>query len=627
MLLQSAMPSIPEFLSGCKLFPCVPNGKDPYPGTRGWYDASSDNSQLAQWFHERPECNWAVATGLSGLFVIDVDPAGLAWWSALLAENEAIRRIVASTLQVKTPRGGLHVYFKGEGPSTASRIAEGVDTRGGLWRDGRLVSGGYVLLPGSKTSNGAYEVVNYRPVVPLSDEVRALVPERLGGAVHGLEKQPDKDQPRNVAWAVQLLEGYVESGRVSVQGKGGNNVAFQVAASVLDKAISPGTCYELLTEHWNPHCSPPWDDWELERVVRNAAEYAEDAGSGAKGFQANADAFAKFEGHVEEPAKPLERKHRVQWIHDYAATVQDPTWLIPGFLPAQGVGIMYGKRGTYKSFVALDMAATLAHGIPGQWGAAPIQHDVLFLAGEMPNGTARLRYPAWAEWRECNPLAGRLAILPGVPYLHNREAWDAIKLDMDAMGMRPSLIVIDTLSRLMTGMDENVAKEAVMAIGFLEDLARYYECFVLVIHHEGKDASRDARGSSVLLDNPDMAINLKKKGNGVEMRIKKQKDIDIPEEPYLFQVKPVGTSIVLEKTDVLVEEPKSGASKIEWLDLDFIKERVGTGGMSTNMLAMEISSTFGPSVDTVTRRLRKAEHLAFLRAGDIWKIPKMEYDL
>jgi len=630
MLLQSAMPSIPEFLSGVYIFPCVPNGKDPYPGTRGWYDASNDNAQLAQWFHDRPGCNWAVATGLSGLFVIDVDPAGLAWWSALLAENEALRSIIGKTLQVRTPRGGLHIYFRGEGPSTASRIADGIDTRGGLWRDGRLVSGGYVLLPGSATSNGAYEIVNYCPVLPLSDEVRLLVPERPGGQVHGLDKHPDKDQPRNVQWAVSLLEGYVESGRVSVQGKGGNNLAFQVAASVLDKAISPATCYELLAEHWNPHCCPPWDDWELERVVRNASEYGEDTTGGAKGFQSNTDAFAKFAGQPTsaEPKQVPERKHRVQWIEDYRNSVQDPSWLIPGFVPATGTGIMYGATGTYKSFIALDMAATLAHGVAGQWSAAPAQHDVLFLAGEMPVGMARLRYPAWQEWWGLIGTPNRMAILPMVPYLHNKEAWDDIKLDMDRLGMRPSLVVIDTMSRLMTGMDENDAKDAVMAIGFMEALARYYECFVLGIHHEGKDASKGARGSSALIANPDMAINLKKKGDGVEMRIKKQKDVDVPAEPFLFAMKPIGASIVLEKTDVLAEEPKSGKSRIDWMDREEIQQFLEKHGpCSTNILAQQIALKTGLANGTIAKKLKANTDLDFFHVGDIWQIPELEYDL
>lgn len=91
--------------------------------------------------------------------MIDVDPNGLDWWNKLLERDSAIRDAVERAFQVRTPRGGLHVYFKGEGPSTASRIADGIDTRGGIHRDGKIVSGGYVLLPGSKTDAGAYSAL------------------------------------------------------------------------------------------------------------------------------------------------------------------------------------------------------------------------------------------------------------------------------------------------------------------------------------------------------------------------------------------------------------------------------------------------------------------------------------
>ena len=149
------MQGLPDQLKGCKVFPVVPGGK--LPATpNGWRDASDDPAQIADWQRINPDFNWAVATGLSGLFVIDVDPAGLDWWAKLLERDATVREAVANAYQVRTPRGGLHIYFRGEGPSTASRIAEGIDTRGGIKRDGKIVSGGYVLLPGSKTGAGTY---------------------------------------------------------------------------------------------------------------------------------------------------------------------------------------------------------------------------------------------------------------------------------------------------------------------------------------------------------------------------------------------------------------------------------------------------------------------------------------
>lgn len=121
------MPDLPSIFDGCKIFPCAAGDKHPLT-ERGWIEASSDPAQIEAWEQQWPGCNWAVATGLSGLFVIDVDPEGIATWERMQNENPELQKAVAEAFTVRTPRGGWHHYFAGEGPSTASRIAEGIDS-------------------------------------------------------------------------------------------------------------------------------------------------------------------------------------------------------------------------------------------------------------------------------------------------------------------------------------------------------------------------------------------------------------------------------------------------------------------------------------------------------------------
>lgn len=626
------MLNLPEPLIGGKVFPVVVGGKLPLV-KNGWKDASSDPAQIEAWAREFPGCNWAISTGLSNLFVIDVDPEGFEAWERIAAQP-AVREALDSAYIVHTPRGGLHIYFRGEGPSTASRIAEGIDTRGGVMVDGQLKSGGYVLLPGSRTADGAYTEGMRRPIPDMPEAIHALVPERKTGAAHGLDRPPDLDQPRNVQWALDLLKGYVEQGRVSVQGKGGNNTAFQVAASILDKAISPAACYDLLWEHWNPHCQPPWDDWELERTIRNAAEYGEDTGGGSKGFQSNADAFAGFtEATVSkmETVQPERARDKLMWIHDYAESVDDPTWLIPGVLPAQGTGMMFGASGTYKSFLTLDMALCLAYGTPGQWGAPPVKNDVLFLAGEGPVATAKKRWPAWLEWRGIEDReAHRIILKNRVPFYHDTEAWEHVKLDLAELEAKPSLIVIDTLSRLLTGMDENSTKDATMAVGFMEQLAHHYECFVLAIHHTGKDEKKGARGSSVFHANMDTVLSTRLRPGGSELRVKKQKDADVPDEPQYFQIKEIASSIVLERVETLPEEQHAGASRHDWASSPEVAAVLNQHGgrMATTHLVQVIASDRGLDPAVVRKRLLGNKELTWMREdGNAWAIPTKEFDL
>lgn len=626
------MRDLPDFLRDAFIFPCVP--MDKIPATKeGWHIASNDPAQIAEWQRVNPDFNWAISTGKSNLFVIDVDPNGLDWWNKLLERDPAIRDAVDRAFQVRTPRGGLHIYFKGEGPSTASRIADGVDTRGGIERDGKIVSGGYVLLPGSKTSAGVYSALPGGGLFDLPQSISAIIPERKKTDTLGLEKNPDADQPRNVQWALDLINNYVASGRVSVEGHGGNNTAFQVAASILDKAISPGLAFDLLWEHWNPHCSPPWDDWELETIIRNAAEYGEDTEGGVKGFQANADAFLKFEGQEFEPPEQPARRDRIMPLHDYADNVQDPTWLIPGLLPAYGIGMLYGESGSFKSFLALDMALSLAFGIPGQWGAPPVKNDVLFLAGEGPVATAKKRWPAWMEWQNIEFRNDhRFFIMPTVPLYTDSAAWENVKSDLGGLKAKPALIVIDTMTRLITGLDENSAKDASLVTKFMEELARYYECFVLAIHHTGKDKNKGARGSSAFFANVDTVISTRLKVGGTELRVKKQKDADVQDDVSNFAVKEVAHSIVLERTAELADlDPKKQSSRYAWASVEEVTKVLnGLGGeTSDSVLYLTISSNHGIEKDVVQKQLNaNNEALRFLRpTKNVWKIPVQEHDL
>ena len=634
------MQPLPDVLKGCKLFPCVPAGK--LPATEhGWHVASDDPAQIEEWLKVNPNFNWGIATGLSGLFVIDIDPAGLDWWAKLLERDPEIRAAVLRAFQVRTPRGGLHIYFRGEGPSTASRIAEGIDTRGGIMRNGEVISGGYVIAPGCRTSasqkgcaDGAYEALPGGAINPLPDCILAIIPERKKTDTLGLEKNPNADQPRNVAWAIDLLKGYVESGRVAIQGKGGDNLTFQVCASILDKAISPGLCFDLLWEHWNPHCSPPWDDWELEQKIRNAVAHGEDTADGVKGFQANEDAFAHFVGQEFEPAPlPPRARDKIQPLHDYADNVKDPAWLIPNVIPAHGIGMIYGESGSYKSFLALDMALCLAHGIPGQWNAPPVKNDVLFLAGEGPVATGKKRWPAWMEWQDIQFRNDhRFFIKDRVPFYTDTQAWEDVKADLAELNAKPALIVIDTLTRLITGLDENSAKDASMITNFMEQLARYYECFVLAIHHTGKDQNKGARGSSAFYANMDAVISTKLRAGGTELRVRKQKDADVSDEISFFQVREFGASIVLERSDSAPpEEIKAGSkSRYPWATAQEVVPLIESlgGETSTALLAQEIAGKHGIDLDLVRKHLLKSEDIKWLRVDrEQWAIPKQEYDL
>jgi hypothetical protein len=623
--------AIPDFLQGCKVFPCVPGTKDPAT-KHGWKDASNDPAQIAEWLKINPDFNWAVATGLSGLFIIDVDPEGLRRWEDMQNENPVLKSAVSRAYTVRTPRGGLHVYFRGKGPSTASRIAPGIDTRGGIWKDDKVVSGGYVLLPGSRTVNGSYSVLGGH-ISNLPECVAAIVPERKKTDTLGLVRNPDHDQPRNVSWAIDLLKGYVASGRVSIEGKGGNGTAFQVAASIMDKAISPGLCADLMIEHWNPHCSPPWDEWEIETLVRNAAEYGEDTKSGVKGFQANADVFSSFAGMESEDPEPSARRSRFtpMWLSDARKDKKPQKWLVPGFIPEAGAGVLYGQSGSYKTFIALDWALTLAHGISGQWDAPPEKHTVLFLAGESVYALQEDRVNSWCEWQGVNPDDGRFVLVRGVPSFGDAEGWKEIRDGLLSLDARPDFIVVDTLTRMMTGMDENNNNDGKLILNHLEEMAQHYGAFVLGVGHTGKDTSKGIRGASSIINNSEVIHFAKKTQNGTALKVQKLKEVDEPAHPFYLEKKVFGNSIVLVRCEGNESEDEhSNGSRYAWASpMEILKVLESLGGSTSDAyLYAEIAGAHGIDKDIVRKHLSRNTELTIFRpTKGQWHIPKREYDL
>jgi hypothetical protein len=95
------------------VFPCQPGMKT--PATRhGYRDATTDQRQITAWFVRHPDWNLAIATGAPGPDALDVDQHGDAGngFSAL-ARLHAARLLEGATAYVRSPRGGVHVYFTG----------------------------------------------------------------------------------------------------------------------------------------------------------------------------------------------------------------------------------------------------------------------------------------------------------------------------------------------------------------------------------------------------------------------------------------------------------------------------------------------------------------------------------
>lgn len=178
-----------------------------------------------------------------------------------------------------------------------------------------------------------------------------------------------------------------------------------------------------------------------------------------------------------------------------------PQWCIYGFLEADTLGMLFGAPGSGKSFVALDMAASVASGTP--WcGHAVTQAPVLYVAGEGHNGLARRRW-AWEKARGIS-LDGRPFYVTdrAVLLTEDRER-DAllpvVEQIQNETGHKPGLIVVDTVARNFGPGDENSTTDMNRFVRAVDTLRRHADgATTLLVHHTGHGERARARGSIAL---------------------------------------------------------------------------------------------------------------------------------
>ena len=132
-------------LAHVPVFPCRVGGKEPagqmvHNGLNG---RTIDIGTINAWWAVA-DWNLAIVPEDVGCYVVDIDPShgGVVTWAQL--PRELYVEQATPKLQVRTPSGGLHLYFGGSLPPSVGTdrrgLGPGVDIRG---------RGSYVLVPPS----------------------------------------------------------------------------------------------------------------------------------------------------------------------------------------------------------------------------------------------------------------------------------------------------------------------------------------------------------------------------------------------------------------------------------------------------------------------------------------------
>ncbi|MES5819051.1 bifunctional DNA primase/polymerase [Streptomyces sp. RG80] len=202
-------------------------------GHRKWEQRATTDPDRIQAAWSQAPFNVGIATGTSGLVVIDLDmpkdkgssdaPCGAATFGALC---ERAGHAVPATYRVRTASGGTHLYFTAPNgvwlANTAGTIGELVDTR--AW-------GGYVVAAGSTNDIGTYEAVSSSVVAPLPEWLQAIlqpVPVRSAGPL----KPPAVDAGRAALSALEAECAVVSAAPDKQRNTTLNRCAFKVGRFV-----------------------------------------------------------------------------------------------------------------------------------------------------------------------------------------------------------------------------------------------------------------------------------------------------------------------------------------------------------------------------------------------------------
>jgi hypothetical protein len=629
---------------GWHVFPCLAGLKTPAT-QHGWHDATTDPDRIRAWWQANPNYNIAIATGPSGLFVVDIDPGAEEAWEELVSSDTNLALALSLTYAVQTPRGGWHYYFAGEGKSSASKLLKNVDTRG---------IGGYVLAPPSRVSDskaqGSYILDTDQDVrpIPASLAQRMAVQDALPTAPNLPADQVPWDAPETINRALAWIEGLVGSGGVAIEGCGGDDRTYRTCCRLLEMGIKPDTAYQLLLEHWNPFCIPPWEPKDLEAKILSAWEY----GQQTKGGKAELP-LEEQHSHLIDQANalnldgiPEEYRHLLPVpLMDARRNLKPLEWLLDGFLPKQGVGFLYGPSGTYKTFIALDLALSIATGHGPNWweDGDKDPQPVVYLVGESAHAFKSQRIDSWLHRHQIPGLGSRmnnLLVYDDVMPLERADQWgwfiELVKRQVAARGhKRPAMLVIDTLSKAMVGWSIGDPKDAAIAERRFRLMAKELNCLVLLVHHVGKDDNRGMVGSYIYYANADTVIEAQRESETskvVLIETRKQKEADSG-PPKRFVGSIYGDSVAFERDWTAKFDMSSGTAKVltgpgseEYLQPEALVEVLREGPMSTDHLADSLSVRWQVSSSLIKRRLKKMaakRYRAWMLSEDIWSIPTM----
>ena len=216
--------------------------------------------------------------------------------------------------------------------------------------------------------------------------------------------------------------------------------------------------------------------------------------------------------------------------------IPDLEWVIEGWIPKGGLTMIYGPPKSGKSFIVMSLVLALDHGECWLGHRVVDRCRSLYVALEGRSGL-KIRSEAWHQHYGHDVEDGNSLIQTGRVNIAEYEHTNAIIEAVIENGIE--LVVIDTLAKATSGMDENSAKDMGRVIDQTRRIQEEAGATVILIHHTGHGDKHRERGSSSLAGAVDTSILVK----AGKMSAPLLKDGGEP-DPVHFRLEPVARSVV-----------------------------------------------------------------------------------
>lgn len=279
--------------------------------------------------------------------------------------------------------------------------------------------------------------------------------------------------------------------------------------------------------------------------------------------------------------------------------------LIEGIIAKGELVMLFGESGVGKSFSAVDFALSVASGQP--WlGRAVSQGPVVYLPSEGFDGF-RSRIQAWCSHHGLShddiPMHMGSHEFP----LNETVEFNELELYFDDIRPKPKLIVIDTLTGMTQGLDQNSAKDMAAFADICKFLKLMTDATVLVVHHSGHKDKGRSKGAVDFWAACDKVISLRRVGRDGTLAIQcaKNRNGEPFEDIYVKLEQCEPSALVVE-----AEKPTSaGKSSLNRGDQIF-REVIGAGAISE----ADAKAAFGAKYDKSAGANRNAWNRAFEKA-------------